>query len=68
MLYCMHDNAEESAMGSDAPANIGGRTELFVDDCLIAGAEDARLRGRPVRLVIELKDADLYAMEFGGTL
>ena len=55
-------------MGSDAPANIGGRTELFVDDCLIAGAEDARLRGRPVRLVIELKDADLYAMEFGGTL
>jgi len=47
------------------PIRIGPRLELLVDDYLIEKlAGDAHLAGKPVRLRITLRDADLFAFRF----
>ena len=47
------------------PIGIGSRLELLVDDYLIEKLTGgARLAGKPVRLRITLRDADLFAFRF----
>ena len=47
------------------PITVGSRLELLADDYPIDKlAGDARLAGKPVRLRITVRDADLFAFRF----
>ena len=63
----------QDAAGRPVPGfSLAESPEIFGDriDGVVAwkgGAELAALAGKPIRLRVVLKDADLYAFRFGGS-